>query len=292
MSDVQVTAVAPPTSSPIQATPEPQAPPTPPTPEEVKPKEDFLAPKFAALTRKEKQIREMERTLKAQQSEVDKMRAEWETKSKSSQDSEAQLLSKIKSNPLKALSELGITYEQLIEMQMNDQNPTPQMLMDQMKAELKAEMEEKYGKLTGSLKEKEEREAKQVFENAVNGYKSELTEYVKNNAETYELIVANNATELMFETAEQFYKQTGKVPSNEELAKAVEEHLEEQANEILKLKKFQSKLAKPAAEPKPSKETAPTLSNTLAAEVPKSGSKLLSPEQSIREAAKMIRWNE
>lgn len=285
MSDQVATPVAD-ISAPIQANPDVKSP----EPVIEKPKsEDFLAPKFAALTRKEKEIRAEAARIKAEREQIEQMRAEYESKSKSSVDAETSFKEKLRKNPLKTLSELGLTYEQLTEMQLNDQNPTPQMLMDQMRAELEAKMEEKYGKLTEGLKEKEEREAKEQYEAAVNGYKSELTQFIRQNSDTYELIVANNATELMFDTAQQFYKQTGKVPNNEELAKAVEEHLEEQANEILKLKKFQSKLNKPA-EPKPTSQTAPTLSNTLAAEVPKSGLKHLSDEDSKKEAAKLLKW--
>jgi hypothetical protein len=295
MSDIATSLVGTPTS-PVQST-EPESKVAegteqPKVEEGAKPKDDFLAPKFAALTRKEKQVREMERAVKAQQAEIEKMRTEWESKSKASQESESQLLSKLKKNPLKALSELGFSYEQLTEMQINDENPTPQMLMEQMRAELEAKMEEKYGKITENLKEKEEREAREQYETAVNSYKSELSEFVKANAETYELIAANNATDLMFESAEEYFKKYQQVPDMQELAKAVEEHLEERANDILKLKKIQNKFAKAPAETKPSKETAPTLSNTLAAEVPKSGSKLLTAEQSLKEAAKHIRWND
>jgi hypothetical protein len=145
-----------------------------------------------------------------------------------------------------------------------------------------------------TLKQKEEREAEARMEAAVSGYKQELSTFVEQNAEKYELVAANNATDLMFEVADEFFKATGKVPSHEEVAQAVEEHLEEQIAEIAKLKKVQTKfgtLSAPKTEAK-TKETAPTLSNTLAAEVPKSGTKLLTDDESKREAAKLIRWEE
>lgn len=260
-----------------------------------KKEDDFLAPKFAALTRKEKEIRARENAIKAQQSELEKMRSEWESKSKSATEQESQLLSELKKNPLKFMEKHGLTFEQLTDMQLNEQNPTPQMLMDQMRAELEAKMEEKYGKLTETLKEKEEREVRERYEAAVNSYKSEINQFMTQNADTYELIAANGATDLMFETAEAYYAETGKVPDLKEVANAVEQHLEEQANQIFKLKKFQklqppqNSEANPAGKPA---QTAPTLSNTLSAEVPKSGAKFMSDEESKKAAAKLLVWNE
>ncbi len=256
---------------------------------EVPKKEDFLAPKFAALTRKEKQVRAMEQSVKQQMAEIERMRADFEGKSKSTAAQEAQLLNELKANPLKFMEKHGLSFDQLTQMQLNEQNPTTEMMIARMREELKAEMGGEIESVKKSLKDKEELAAKQQYEAAVTGYKTELTEFVKQNADTYELIVANGATELMFETAEAYYAQTGKVPNNEELAKAVEEHLEERAREILKLKKFQPQTAK-TLEANTSK-TAPTLSNTLAAEVPKTGSKILSDEESRRQAAKLLRWD-
>lgn len=293
MSQDSTTTVVPNISAPVEGSvPDVHAevsntPEAPVTPE---PK-DFLAPKFAALTRKEKLVRQQEAQIKAREAAIAAKEAELESKSKSTQSTEAGLLAEMKANPLKFMSKHGLTFEQLMQMQMNDENPTPEMQLQAVEAKLRAEMEEKYGKLTETLKEKEEREATAKYEAAVSTYKQELTQFVSQNADTYELIVANGATELMFETAEAFYQETGKVPDNEELAKAVEAHLEEQANQIFKLKKFQKLQPTPQNQEAKPKETAPTLSNTLASEVPKQGSKLLSDEQSLAEAAKMLRWN-
>jgi hypothetical protein len=273
-------------TAPIQGVTDAAAPEVQPAAE---PK-DFLAPKFAALTRKEKQIREYERSLKAKETELQAKFADYETKSKSTANNESQLLAKLKSNPLKFMTEHGLTFEQLTEMQLNNENPTTEMQMAQMRADLEAKMEEKYSKLNESLRQKEEREEREAVERAETGFKSSLNEFVSANPEKYELITANAATELMFDTAKAFYEETKRVPSFEEIADAVEAHLEEQATALFKLKKFQK--LQPQTAPKPSTtQAAPTLSNTLAAEVPKSGTSKLSEEQSMELAAKMLRWN-
>lgn len=260
---------------------------------EVPKSQDFLAPKFAALTRKEKQIRDMERQVRAQQAEVERLRSEYETKSKSNAESESQLMAKLKSNPLKALKEFGYDFEKLAEMQLNDENPTTEMQLKQIEERLRSEMEEKYGKLNETLKQKEEREAKERYDAAVNGYKHEITSFVSQNSDKYELILNNGptGTDLLFETAEEYFNQTGRVPDHAEIADAVEAHFEEQANQIFKLKKFQK--LQPKTEPKAmTSETAPTLSNTLSAEVPKSGVKQLDEQQSLELAASLLRWGQ
>lgn len=288
MSDVTVTPVE--ASGPIQGveTPAVETPQTTQPEETLKP-QDFLAPKFAALTRKEKMVRAEAARVAAERAEIQKMREEYESKSKASQESESAFIQKLKANPLKALKEHGYDFEKLMEMQLNDENPTPQMQMQMLEEKLRAEMEEKYGKLTETLKEKETREAQEQYDRAVNGYKAQITDFVTQNADTYELILNNAATDLLYETAEEYWKQYGEVPDNKKIADAVEAHLEEQANQIFKLKKFQK--LQPKTEPKAiDTKAAPTLSNTLSAEVPKSGTKQLSEQQSLELAASLLRW--
>jgi len=251
-------------------------------------KKDFLAPKFAALTRKQKEIRAYEQSVRAKEAELNKRLAELEGKSKDTEGKLKTFEQAFKENPLKALKERGITMEQLIEMQMNDENPTVDMKMKRLQEEIESKALSKIEELEKKLREKEEMEANQRYEQAVNGYKAEIGNFVKQNADTYELIAANGATDLMFEVAENFYQQNKTVPDIKEVADAVEAHLEEEAKKIFELKKF-----KQTSQPKPqATKTAPTLSNTSAANVPSNGSRKLSAEESLREAAKLIRWDD
>lgn len=262
-----------------------------PKPEAAKPVDEKLASKFAALSRKEKQIREQRRELdardqrlKALETELNKMKAERE-----SQDSE--LKSKLKSGGLKALrDEVGLTYEQLTEQALNDENPTPQQMMQRLREELKSEYSEQISALRKELEDEKARKQQDAEESAKNAYKSELKDFISKN-EKYELTQTNEAYDLAYDVAEQYYAQTGKVLSYEEAANYVEEHLEEQANKILELKKIKAKLG--AAQPKVEAKTATTatLSNSMSAELPVNGSRTLSKEESLREAAKLIRWD-
>jgi hypothetical protein len=278
----------------------------PPAPEEnkeaekpnetEKPKVDFLAPKFAALTRKEKALKAQEQTLKARETEIssklqalEAKLAEYETRSK--QDEE-----KWKANPLKAAQERGTSLEELIKIQMNDENPTPEMLMARKTAEIESKMMAKLQEVEAKLAAKEQAEkdaqtkaAEEQYNKAVEGYKAEIGTYITQNADTYELIAANDATDLVFQVAEEFFQKTKRVPDIKEAADAVEAHFEEEAKKLFELKKF-----KQASKPTPpaKTQTAPTLSNTAAATVPHNGQKELTREESLREVSKLIRWDE
>jgi hypothetical protein len=113
MSQDSATPVAAETAAPIEGAEVQQTETTEAAKPEVK-KDDFLAPKFAALTRKEKQVRAYEAQLKAKEAELQKRFQELEEKSKNSQSEESSFRAKLKKSPLKALAEEGYTFEQLM----------------------------------------------------------------------------------------------------------------------------------------------------------------------------------
>jgi hypothetical protein len=285
--------------------------PTPATPpEKVEPAKDQFSVKFAALSRKEKEVKQREAAIAKRMAEVEARAKEYEEKSKS----ERSLEQEIKENPLKFLREkYGYDFEQLAAMQLNDENPTYDMKLERRTKEIEEKALSRIEQLEKALKEKEEREVKEQYERSVSAYKAEIKAEVEANADAYELIQANDAYDLVFQVAEQHYNNTaeyeegtaeydeagnvvkpgiivkpGKILSTKEAAEAVEMHLEERAKEILKLKKFNK--ASTNKEPV-KKEAAPTLSNTLASEVPQNGRRPLSNEEELAEAAKLIRWS-
>jgi len=260
------------------------------TPEAKEQKTDPFAPKFAALSRKEKQIKQYEAQVKAKEAELTRRLAELEGKTKEADTKVQSFEEAFKQNPLKALKDRGMSLEDLIKIQMNDENPTVEMQMQRMKEELESSTKKELEALKNAMREKEEAEAKARYEQAESAYKSEIAAFIDSNSETYELIKANDATELMFEVAREYYQANKKVLDIKEVADVVEQHLEDEAKKILELKKF--KQASQAQGAKPAPKTAPTLSNTAAANVPSNGSKKLSNEESLKEAAKMIRWEE
>jgi len=256
--------------------------------EAAKQPEDKFAAKFAALTRKEKEIRQRETQyqqeltkIKAEREELTKWRGEKDT-------SESQLAKRAKDNPLKFLEEQGFTFEDLMKMQLNEQNPTPEMLIKRNREELESGYKKELQELRDSMAAKEEKEAQTKYEQTVSGFKNEISEFIDGNEDAYELIRMNDAKELVFDVIQEYYQNTGRVLSIEDAAKHTEGHLEEEAKKIFEAKRF--KQSAPKKEEPVGNKAAPTLSNTQSSEVPISGERKLSREASLKEAAKLIRW--
>lgn len=246
-----------------------------------------FASKFAALTRKEKAIREQQAALKSQQSEIDNLKKQFEDRGKT----EVTLADRIKKEPLKVLSEMGLTFEDLSQIVLNEGNPTPEMLIKRTRDELQSEYKKELEDLKTSLLEKEKKSEEDKVNAVKSQYLEQLTEYVNSN-EKYELIRHNDAVQLVYDVVEGFYEEKGEVLSIEQAADQVESYLETEAKRIFELKKFkqtsQTKEQPSAGEAK--KEAAPTLSNALATQASNQGERYLSDEESKREAAKLIRW--
>lgn len=202
------------------------------TPQEVEKvldtKEDALSPKFAALARKEKAIRERTRALeaeraqlKSQMEEVESFRG-WKTK--------------IKADPLSALTEAGISYDDLTNALLNQGKPE-----DLQFKKLQAEIE--------SLKNAQERQqsdAKKAQDEQYQRAKKQISTEVSllvDGDEAFETIKSMQAQDSVVELIETTFKEDGVLMSVEDAAKEVEEYLMEQALTMARLKKVQSKLA-------------------------------------------------
>jgi len=279
------------------------APPaTPPAPEAPK-QEDKFAAKFAALSRQEKTIKQKQAELARKEAEIAAKEKEWQTKL-SEREQELGAVKgkydKFKSNPLAAAAEEGYDFEALTRMQLNEQNPTPEMLIARVQKEMDAKYSKQLEELKAQLAEKETKTKQEQIEQAQANYKKSIALAVEQNAEKYELIAntpyngTENSIDLVYEVVEEFYNKNQRVLDVQEAADMVEKHLENvelQRREKLKKLKQASVPAAQAIKPA-AKQTAPTLSNSLAQESPKNGPKPMSREESLKEAAKLIRWEE
>lgn len=274
-----------------------------PTPEVVEKKDDKFAAKFAALARKEKESRERENSFKEREARIAKQEAEWTEKQKSKEASDSTLLEEFKANPVAFSEKHGVSMEHMAEIITNNNNPTAEMKMrrelDKEKAEFKKWQEEINNKFTAKEQAEKDREEKQrvdAEEKAIAGFKGQIEEVVKAKPDQYELILANNATELVLDVIKAHYDATleksatgqGELLTIDEAAEHVEKYLEDEAKKILELKKFKQ-TSKPNEQ---DSKTAPTLSNDLSTQTSQSSGKYLSDDESKRAAAKMIRWQE
>lgn len=247
------------------------------------PKKDFLAPKFAALSRKERELRAQERQLKQREEEFQRKSTSTEQDIKSKyMDPE-----EFKRNPWKVITDAGFTFEQLAEMALNQGKPTPEMLLKESERTTQERLDAWEKKLAEKdAAEKAQREA-QVIEN----YKNQIAQFVNSNNE-YELIRVNEASELVFEVINAHHEQTGQILEFKVACDAVEEQLLEEAKKYLPLSKIKGLLTPQSQVEATPKKQPVTLSNTSAAQVPKSGARSLSDEESKSAAAKLIRWND
>lgn len=267
---------------------EPTAPEVPEVSAEQKQAEERFAAKFAALSRKEKQIRQreqaMEQRLKQMEAQLQAKESEFSSKYIDP--------SKIKSQPLDVLKEQGWTPEKLAELMLNDGKPTQDMLMSEYESKFMTKIEA----LEKKLAEKEAKEQEEKYNNTLTSFQAQLTDFV-NKTEDYDLIRANDAVDLVYQVIEQHHAETGQILSNKEASDAVEEYLLEEAKKLVdrdKVKKLlQPTQAKPTQKPTQAVggKSSPTLSNAVSATATPS-SRNLSNEESKAEAAKLIRWEE
>ena len=260
---------------------------------EIKVDEKF-ASKFAALTRKEKEIAAARKLheqqmseFKQQQAEIQKMREEIEQEKQSWK-------SKLKQNPLKALEEEGFSFEDLNNIALNDSNPTVEMQIRRLQEEMDSKYSRELAELKKQLQEKEESEARTNLERQQIAYKRSLEETIDQNVEKYELssLYKGDAVQLAYEVTEEYYNEHKKVLSVEEALDLVEAYFEDEASKVLAAKKLAAKSASKGQEPQSQsgKKESVTISNSMAAEVPRNGSRTLSREESLKEAAKLIRF--
>lgn len=256
--------------------------------EESKKEEDRFSSKFAALSRREKQIRERERQIEQRQKEFEERQGKLK-------DLES-LEEKILANPLKWLEEKGVDFNTLSEMQLNELEPTPEMMYKRLEQKFESQLEEKTKELREQyLKEKEE-EAERKYEQTINSFMEEITDFVNTQEEEYELIKANDSVQAVYDVIEQYHAKTGKILEVKEAADYVESHLYEEAQKLLKLRKLQAKKEaeadKKVDDKKSDKKTQVTLSNEKSTQVPSRTNRLMSNEESLAEAAKLIQWDE
>jgi hypothetical protein len=205
------------------------------TPKAPEPKGSEFASKFAALSRKERDIQKRDAELKLREEGL---------KGKSIDD----LRAKAKTSKREVLRDLGINYSELTDEILTDGQDTPEKKLTRVEQKLK-ELEDK----DAQQKVAEQKAAETAAENA---YKSKISEYVTSNPEACELIKGSETETLVFQVVEEYHSKTGRILSVEEACAEVEKYLESTLTKLSKLKKFQKYL--PAQEASASGKSTPT----------------------------------
>ena len=254
-------------------------------------KSDDFSRKFAALSRREKEIR-------AKEVEYDKRIAELEERlgsfgKKPEPEPELPIEYRLKKDPLRALEDMGLSYDKLTELALNDGKLTPEMQMRLMREELEGDYKKKFEELENRLLEKEKSDEQRRYDDIQRGFQNEIEDFVESNADRYELIKANEANDIIYDVIEEHYNDTGRILDIEEAAEAVENYLEEEAEKIFRLGKFRSKfgIENDFEQEESPRQSQVTLSNAMSAQANERVGRKLSDEESKALAAKMLKWD-
>ena len=234
--------------------------------------------KFAALSRKEKALRDRELELE---------------KKYGNKDKELPLERRIRSNPLKALEELGLDYDKLTELALNDGRLTPDMQMKLMREELENDYKEKFNNLEERLNAKEKKEEEAKYDAVKQGFVGEINSFINENKTDFEYVAHNDATDVVYDVIEEHYNETGRILDIKEAVEAVESYLEEEAEKLLNLGKVKNRLTSMRDEyEQPQRQSQTTLSNTHSAQGNERVARKLTDEESKSAMAKMLQWDE
>ena len=234
--------------------------------------------KFAALSRKEKALRERELEL---------------DKKYGNKEKELPLERRIRANPLKALEELGLDYDKLTELALNDGRLTPDMQMKLMREELENDYKEKFNSLEERINAKEKMEEEAKYDAVKQGFVGEIESFINENQSDLEYVAHNEATDVVYDVIEEHYNETGRILDIKEAVEAVESYLEEEAEKLLNLGKVKNRLTSMKDEyEQPQRQSQVTLSNAHSAQANERVGKKLSDEESKREMARMLQWDE
>lgn len=188
-----------------------------------------LSPLAAQLAREKQAVRQ-------ERAEIARLKAEIEAARGNLQPNNFE--AELKADPLGALQKYGITYEQLTEA----------VLADPSNKEINALREEIKALREGFDKTLNDRDAAQEAQ-VLSEIRKEADRLVSSSDE-FELVKSQRAVPHAVELIKRTFKQTGEILSTEEALQEVENILLEDATNLAKLKKVQSKIA-PPPQPQP-----------------------------------------
>jgi vacuolar-type H+-ATPase subunit I/STV1 len=192
---------------------------------------------------------------------------------------------------MSVLSEKGWSLDKLLERVATGEDPKP-TVEDKV-----SELQKKLDQLEAAKKEAEEYARAQTEQKVIAEYKNQIKTVIDSDASRFEAIRMLGEYDMVFDTAEVVYQKNGRIPEIGEVAEAVESYLTRKLEKAFELQKFKARFQQtPNTETSPkAQETripgAQTLTaTTTAVSKPPQGGKLLSKEDSLKEAAKLIRW--
>lgn len=217
------------------------------------PLDEKLSPKFAALAKRERMLRERVREFE-----------EREKKLKDSEDARSSSMitkDRLKQSPMEVLLENGVTYEQLTNEILNQGNRADPVFI-KLQQELK-EIKEAQAQTSSKFEDTQ----KQQYDQAVNQISREV-KLLTDSDPRFKSIKAMGMQEAVVEYIKDKFESDGYLMSEEEAAVAVEKHLYDEFDRIRLQLVPPEPTPEPEAPPAPQRQqpqvTMQTLSNTAA----------------------------
>lgn len=210
-------------------------------PEEKKEEKPADSERLARLAAKESKLVRQQREWKAQ---VEREKAEI-AREREALRQWASLPEVAKTDPLKALESLGLSYDQITDALLSGVSAKPEP------APVKRE---DVDRIVADRLQKEREEAQRqaqeaAAQEALSAFQNEVSDFLNEKADQYELISLQKADTLVMEVIEAHFSESGELLEISEAAELVEAHLEEEAKRLLQAKKLA---------PKQQAQTAPT----------------------------------
>jgi hypothetical protein len=251
MPEVIPEAVSTPTAPVAGVPPEAAKAPEPPK-EEAK----LASGQFAVLAKKEKQIFRRAQEIAEKEKQIQEREAKLSELDKRRQG--------YKLNPLQALEDAGLSYQEITDFILNKEKPTPDAKLEKLRMEV-----EQLRKQTEDERKRAAEEAQKLAKEneaaAIAEFQSQIKGFVEAHKEEYDVIHLLGAEGMIWQGIVDTHAQTGKIPTIKEAADGVMKFLQSQLDEVVpKTKWWQTKTA-PKAEEKPSERTpgSPTLTNDM-----------------------------
>lgn len=266
--------------------------------EAEKPEVDYST-RFAALTRKERELQQREHKYKKELEDLrGKLNPYEEFQNKKSLAREnPEILDELLSK------HLGLSFEDILDLKvsagnMEKKEKTPQEVYDEIMSKLENDK--------NAVKELELKKQTEYDEKLISEFRNKIEVHAKQEASKYELLNHIGDYDSIFALIEQHHENTGEIMEISEACAALESHYEQLVEGIVKFNKIKSKfgpakqevIAEPKTEAQSSnkfgaKVNAPkTLSNLMQSQSLSSvdASKSFDVEESKKRAAALIKW--
>lgn len=185
---------------------------------------ELVSPQFAALAKAKRAAQAKEAAIAQRERELAQKEAEMKAA--------AEKLTRLKSDPLRVLQEEGVTYDQLTESLLSQNQANPGV--DELRAELKALKE-------GIEKSQADRDAQ--AERQVLGQLRRDVENLIQQGDDFEMVREAGYAPQVVDLIHRVFKQSGEVLDTAQAAAMVEEELLNESLRFANLKKVQSRLA-------------------------------------------------